>query len=77
MSCFSISELDISGCSIDNKGADHELLVKYYPNKNTSGQLLEKLDLDSNQLTSLGMVTTFNEDDDKKWAIHISLVVAS
>jgi len=52
-SCYPVSKLMMSGCVIDNKGA--ELLAKHYPNKNTTGQL-EELDLNSNQLTSEGMV---------------------
>ena len=48
-----ISHLKMGGCDIGNKGA--ELLVKHYPNKNTTGQLLEELNLRSNDLTSEGM----------------------
>ena len=53
LSCYPVSQLKISGCSIGNKGA--ELLVKHYPNKNTTSQLLEELDLSFNNLTSEGM----------------------
>jgi len=53
LSCFPVSQLIMEGCIIGNKGA--ELLVKHYPNKNTTGQLLEVLDLSHNQLTSEGM----------------------
>ena len=53
LSCYAVSQLEMRGCSIDNKGA--ELLVKHYPNKNTTSQLLEKLDLRYNDLTSEGM----------------------
>ena len=54
LSCYPVSQLDTRGCSIDNKGA--KLLVKHYPNKNTTGQLLEDIDLRSNDLTSEGIV---------------------
>ena len=54
LSCYPVSQLKMFGCSIGNKGA--ELLVKHYPNRNTTGQLLEELDLGSNDLTSEGMV---------------------
>ena len=54
LSCCPVSQLKMLGCSIDNKGA--ELLVKHYPNKNTTGQLLEELDLSHNDLTSKGIV---------------------
>ena len=53
LSCYPVSQLNMSDCSIDNKGA--ELLVKHYPNKNTTSQLLEELDLRRNDLTSEGM----------------------
>ena len=53
LSCYPVSQLMMSGCDIGNKGA--ELLVKHYPNKNTTSQLLEKLDLRGNDLTSEGM----------------------
>ena len=53
LSCYAVSQLKMRGCSIDNKGA--ELLVKHYPNKNTTSQLLEELDLRDNDLTSEGM----------------------
>ena len=42
------------GCHIGDKEA--ELLVKYYPNKNSTGQLLEVLDLSVNDLTIDGLV---------------------
>ena len=54
LSCYPVSQLMMFCCSIGNKGA--ELLVKHYPNKNTTGQLLEELDLSSNDLTSEGIV---------------------
>ena len=53
LSCYPVSQLKMEGCSIDNKGA--ELLVKHYPNKNTTSQLLEELDFSGNDLTSEGM----------------------
>ena len=53
LSCYAVLQLKMDGCSIGNKGA--ELLVKHYPNKNTTGQLLEELDLSGNDLTSEGM----------------------
>ena len=53
LSCYPVSQLKMGGCSIGNKGA--ELLVKHYPNKNTTSQLLEELDLSYNDLTSEGM----------------------
>ena len=53
LSCFAVSQLRMMCCRIDNKGA--ELLVKYYPNKNTTSQLLEELNLLINNLTSEGM----------------------
>ena len=53
LSCYPVSQLMMSGCSISNKGA--ELLVKHYPNKNTTSQPLEELDLSGNDLTSEGM----------------------
>ena len=54
LSCYPVSQLKMRACSIGNKGA--ELLVKHYPNKNTTGQLLEELNLEYNDLTSEGMV---------------------
>ena len=54
LSCYPVSQLKIGTCRIGNKGA--ELLVKHYPKKNTTGQLLEELDLESNDLTSEGIV---------------------
>ena len=54
LSCYPVSQLKMWSCSIDNKGA--ELLVKHYPSKNTTGQLLEELDLSGNDLTSEGIV---------------------
>ena len=53
LSCYPVSQLVMAGCSLGNKGA--ELLVKHYPNKNTTGQLLGELYLSSNDLTNEGM----------------------
>ena len=53
LSCYPVSQLKMWGCSIGNEGA--ELLVKHYPNKNTTSQLLEELNLQGNCLTSEGM----------------------
>ena len=53
LSCYPVSQLKMFSCHIGNKGA--ELLVKHYPNKNTTSQLLEELDLTYNDLTSEGM----------------------
>ena len=53
LSCYPVSQLKMVDCHIGNKGA--ELLVKHYPNKNTTSQLLEELDLNGNDLTSEGM----------------------
>ena len=54
LSCYPVSQLNMWLCRIGNKGA--ELLAKHYPKRNTTGQLLEKLDLCGNDLTSEGMV---------------------
>ncbi|XP_065901515.1 NACHT, LRR and PYD domains-containing protein 3-like isoform X2 [Dysidea avara] len=54
MSCYPVYELDMFGCDIGDKGA--ELLVKHYPNKNTTGQLLEVLNLRFNYLTIDGLL---------------------
>ena len=54
LSCYPVFWLKMWGCGIGNKGA--ELLVKHYPNKNTTGQLLEALNLMGNNLTSEGVV---------------------
>ena len=54
LSCYPVSQLKMKMCNIHNKGA--EMLVKYYPDKNTTGQLLEELDLSNNSLTSEGIM---------------------
>ena len=53
LSCYAVSQLNMWYCDIGDKGA--ELLVKHYPNKNTTSQLLEEWDLRHNDLTSKGM----------------------
>ena len=54
LSCYPVSQLYMNVCCIGNKGA--ELLVNHYPNKNTTGQPLEGLNLNGNCLTSEGIV---------------------
>ena len=53
LSCYPVLALDICDCHIGNKGA--EMLVKHYPYKNSTGQLLEELNLRYNDLTSEGI----------------------
>ena len=53
LSCCPVSQLKMFGCSIGNRGA--ELLVKHYPNKNATSQLLKEFYLGYNDLTSEGM----------------------
>ena len=53
LSCYPVSQLKMFSCHIGNKGA--ELLVKHYPNKNTTSQLLEEVNFGYNDLTSEGM----------------------
>ena len=53
LSCYPVLALKMEGCCIGNKGA--ELLMKHYTYKNLTGQLLEELDLNRNDLTSEGM----------------------
>ena len=53
LSCYPVSQLNLGSCSIGSKGA--ELLVKHYPYKITTSQLLEELDLRGNNLTGEGM----------------------
>ena len=53
LSRYPVLVLEMMGCYIGNKGA--ELLVKHYPYKNLTGQLLEELYLDDNDLTIEGM----------------------
>ncbi|XP_065898508.1 protein NLRC3-like isoform X2 [Dysidea avara] len=49
LSCYPVSNLDVSFCDIGDKGA--EMLVKHYPSKNTTGQPLVVLNLSENNLT--------------------------
>ena len=53
LSCYQVSELSIQYSQIGDTGA--KLLVRHYPNKNTSGQLLEVLNLWDNDLTIAGL----------------------
>jgi len=54
MSNYPVSSLILVGCCISDKGA--ELLVKNNSINNASGQLLEKLDLNYNDLTIDGLI---------------------
>ena len=51
--CYPVTKLDMMSCRIGNTGA--EMFMKHYTNKTTTCQLLEELDLSSNELTSEGM----------------------
>ena len=51
--CYPVLALKMEDCHFNNNGA--ELLVKHYHHKNSTGQLLEELDLRENDLTSEGM----------------------
>ena len=53
LSCYPVSELNTQNCQIGDTGA--KLLVRHYPNKNTTGQLLEELMLWDNDLTIAGL----------------------
>ena len=53
LSCYPVSKLDIRHCQIGDLGA--KLLVRHYPNKNTTGQLLEVLNIWCNGLTIAGL----------------------
>ena len=53
LSCYPVTQLNMRGCSIGNKGA--EMFMKHYTNRTTTCALLEELNLDSNDLTSEGM----------------------
>ena len=53
LSCFPVSHLKMGSCHIEDTGA--KLLVRHYPNNNTTGQLLEELDLSHNNLTIAGL----------------------
>ena len=49
LSCYPVSQLNIQGCKVEDTGA--KLLARHYPNKNTTGQLLEVLNIRNNDLT--------------------------
>ena len=53
LSCYPVSQLRMGNCHIGDTGA--KLLVRHYPNKNTTSQLLEELDLWNNDLTIAGL----------------------
>ena len=53
LSCHPFSRLVMKGCKIGDKGI--KLLVKHYPYKNTTGQLLEELNLFDNKITIEGI----------------------
>ena len=53
LSCYPVSELNIQNSQIGDIGA--KLLVRHYPNKKTTGQLLEVLDIWDNDLTIAGL----------------------
>ena len=53
LSCYPVSQLWMCNCHIEDKGA--KLLVRHYPSNNITGQLLEVLDLQSNDLTIAGL----------------------
>ena len=53
LSCYPVSELQIKYCRIEDAGA--KLLVRHYPDSNSTGQQLEVLHLGSNNLTIAGL----------------------
>ena len=53
LSVYPVSQLRMIGCHIGDEGA--KLLVKHYPSKNATGQLLEELNLYANDLSTEGM----------------------
>ena len=53
LSCYPVTRLNISYCSIGNKGA--EMFMKHYTNRTTTCAQLEELNLSYNDLTSEGM----------------------
>ena len=53
LSYYPVSQLKMQFCHIEDTGA--KLLVRHYPNKNTTSQLLEVLDLYDNNLTIAGL----------------------
>ena len=53
LSCYRVSRLIMKGCKIGDAGV--KLLVRHYPYRNTTGQLLEELDLMDNKITTEGL----------------------
>ena len=53
LSSYPVTQLDMSYCSIGNKGA--EMFMKHYTNRTATCALLEELNLHNNDLTSEGM----------------------
>ena len=53
LSCYRVSRLIMKGCKIGDAGV--KLLVRHYPYCNTTGQLLEELDLMDNKITTEGL----------------------
>ena len=53
LSCYPVSELKMDFCPTEDIGA--KLLVRHYPNKNITGQLLEVLNLHGNDFTIAGL----------------------
>ena len=53
LSSYPVTQLDMEGCSIGNKGA--KMFMEHYTNRTTTCALLEELNLDNNDLTSEGM----------------------
>ena len=53
LSWYPVSQLKMRHCHIEDTGA--KLLVRYYPNKNITNELLEELDLWNNDLTIAGL----------------------
>ena len=53
LSCYPVSQLEMWGCHIEDTGA--KLLVRHYPDCNSTGQLLEVLNLGGNDLTIVGL----------------------
>ena len=53
LSCYPVSQLKMNSCCIGDTGV--KLLVSHYPNNNSTGQLLEVLDLCFNDFTIAGL----------------------
>ena len=53
LSCYPVSQLKMIRCHVEDTGA--KLLVRHYPNKNSTSQLLEVLNLCGNDLTIAGL----------------------